>query len=235
MNILIVEDELIISEMMSIMLQELDYNILGMARNYDEAIEYLISEKIDIVLIDINLGSGKNGIELANYINNSSQLPFVFVTSNADVVTVNAAKKEKPFGYLQKPFNQDDLYAVIEIARLNFNRKLINRNQSSLEKNHLFIKDGTSLIKVLFDDLLFVKSDGNYLELHTNTKKYLIRNSLKEFKKELPKNLFLNSHRSYIVNLNKIESIGSNFLILNDIKIPLVRNYREELINLLNT
>lgn len=235
MNILIVEDELIISEMMSIMLQELDYNILGMARNYDEAIEYLISEKIDIVLIDINLGSGKNGIELANYINNSSQLPFVFVTSNADVVTVNAAKKEKPFGYLQKPFNQDDLYAVIEIARLNFNRKSINRNQSSLEKNHLFIKDGTSLIKVLFDDLLFVKSDGNYLELHTNTKKYLIRNSLKEFKKELPKNLFLNSHRSYIVNLNKIESIGSNFLILNDIKIPLVRNYREELINLLNT
>lgn len=235
MNILIVEDELIISEMMSIMLQELDYNILGMARNYDEAIEYLISEKVDIVLIDINLGSGKNGIELANYINNSSQLPFVFVTSNADVVTVNAAKKEKPFGYLQKPFNQDDLYAVIEIARLNFNRKSINRNQSSLEKNHLFIKDGTSLIKVLFDDLLFVKSDGNYLELHTNTKKYLIRNSLKEFKKELPKNLFLNSHRSYIVNLNKIESIGSNFLILNDIKIPLVRNYREELINLLNT
>lgn len=220
--------------MMSIMLQELNYNILGMARNYNEAVHFLQHNKLDIVLIDINLGSGKNGIELANYINKTLNIPFVFITSNADVSTVNLAKKEQPFGYLQKPFNKDDLYAVVEIARLNYQRKSFHQNKNYQDKNHLFIKDGTALVKIFYADLLFIKSDGNYLEIHTKNKKYLIRNSLKEIRKDLPIKLFLNTHRSYIVNCNKIESIGTNFLFIEDIKIPLVKNYREDLINSLN-
>lgn len=235
MEILIVEDELIISEMMADMLIDLGYNVVGQARNYNEATNFLNQKPVDIALLDINLGDGKDGVDLAKFINSEIHIPFIFISSNADVATVKRAKSESPFGYLQKPFDEQDLYSSIEVALINFSRSnLPSGDPLTTEirlKDSIFIKDGRQYIKVKLDDLIYIKSDGNYLELQTLSKMYLVRSTLKDFSKKLPLDIFGSCHRSYLINLTKIEEIGSNFVVVQGKKVPIVKEHRDMLIS----
>lgn len=113
---LIVEDEIIIAEDINQILESLNYEVVGIALKYSQAIEYLSTKAIDIVLIDIVLGGSKTGVDLAATINEEFKVPFIFLTSHADAATVKLAKSVHPRGYLLKPFTKDDIFATLEIA-----------------------------------------------------------------------------------------------------------------------
>src|SRR6187402_3834344 len=99
-RILVIEDELIIAEDMCNMLSNMGYGIVGNAMDYDEAIGFLEAEKPDLVLLDVNLGGKKDGIDLAEVINANYEVPFIFTTSYSDSVTLERAKKTNPINYL---------------------------------------------------------------------------------------------------------------------------------------
>ena len=103
-QIVIVEDELIIAEDVSNMLTRKGYEVMGIAMDYDEAIAILKVNKPDLILLDINLNSKKDGIDLANTINEFYGIPFIFTTSYSDSATLERAKKSNPINYLVKPF-----------------------------------------------------------------------------------------------------------------------------------
>ena len=119
-KILIVEDNVIIADDMQSMLEEIGYEIVDNVIVYEQAVEVLKSQEVDLVLIDIILASDKTGIDLGKHIRDNYNIPFIFVTSNSDRATVENAKTVKPNGYLVKPFEQQDLYTSIEIALSNF-------------------------------------------------------------------------------------------------------------------
>ena len=116
----IVEDEVIIAEDLKEILEELGYHVPDTAVSAEEAIDLIRNEKPDIVLVDIMLKGRMDGIELAKIINDSFDIPFIFVTSHADRATIERAKKTRPHGYIVKPFEEEDIFAAVEIAMNNF-------------------------------------------------------------------------------------------------------------------
>ncbi len=149
LKILIVEDEPVIAENISIYLDNNDFEVSGIAYDSDEAFEQLKHNTPDAVILDINLESEKDGIEIADYINKNIQVPFLFLTSYSDKNTLDKAKAVQPGGYIVKPFNERTLLASLEIAISNhaadINKKLpalslekINKYLLSLLSNREF-------------------------------------------------------------------------------------------------
>ena len=115
-RLLIVEDEGIIAADLAARLEHLDYVVVGTAASADEALAIARSQRPDLVLMDIVLQGPLTGIGAAKLIQDSLDIPIVFVTSHADPATVNRAVGATPFGYVVKPFNERELQATIEIG-----------------------------------------------------------------------------------------------------------------------
>lgn len=240
-RILIVEDELIIAEDMSNVLSGMGYEIIGIAMDFEEAITFLNEHKPDLILLDVNLGGKKDGINLAEEINLTFHIPFIFTTSYADKATLERAKKTNPINYLVKPFKHEQLFTAIEIAwhKLAEQTKTATTTEQQLEdaliiKDSLFIKDKFKYTKLLIADILWIKSEGNYLEIHTINKEEIVRATLNNFIGRLNKNNFFRTHKSYIINLDFLTKFETSTVTIGDSKIPITKIYAEELIKRLN-
>lgn len=231
-KILVVEDEIVIADNICDILEKLGYEVLEPVINYSEAIEQLETEKPDLALLDIQLAGKKDGIDLAWKIKEEYDIPFIFLTSNADPRTIERAKDLSPPAYLVKPFNRDDLYTSIELALHNFKAEEKKQDRSGEEvilKDSIFIKDKNLFHKIKFADIKYLKSEHVYVELHTvSKKKYLIRSTMNDFVDSLPSN-FYRTHRSYTVNLDYLDSINSRYILIDSEEVPIGKNYRDDL------
>ena len=128
LRILIVEDEPVIAENISMYLDNADFEVSGVAYDSAEANDQLQNNTPDAAILDINLESEEDGIEIASRINQKYQLPFLFLTSYSDKETLQRAKSVNPSGYIVKPFNEKTLLASLEIAisnhATNINKKM---------------------------------------------------------------------------------------------------------------
>lgn len=231
LKIVVVEDEVIIADNICNTLEDLGYDVAEPAISYTEAVSTIESYHPDLIILDIQLSGKKDGIDIAWKIREDYNIPFIFLTSNADKLTVDRAKKVDPPAYLVKPFDKDDLYTSIEIAVFNFSNKNETKSDMTIIKDALFIKQNKMLIKLKFDDIIFIKSDHIYIEIITiDKKKFLVRDSLNDYINKLSQN-FLRVHRSYIVNLTYLQTINHSLIILNNYEIPIGKNYREELLH----
>ncbi|WP_190808539.1 LytTR family DNA-binding domain-containing protein [Flagellimonas sp. S3867] len=246
-KILIVEDNVIIADDMQSMLEEIGYEIVDNVIVYEQAVDVLKNNHVDLVLIDIILASDKTGIDLGKHIRDVYNIPFIFVTSNSDRATVENAKMVKPDGYLVKPFEQQDLYTSIEIALSNFNyarkekTKEIAGNEgdaftsNSVLKDSIFVKKQHLYYRIQFGDIQFIKADNVYLEVNTVDKKFLVRSPLKDYLEKLPKNKFYRAHKSYIVNVDHIDAINSKDIMINNNLIPISKDFKEFIISSMNS
>lgn len=115
-TILIVEDEPAIAEDLSDILEHNGYSVSEVVYDYNEAIAYLKERKPDLVLLDINLNSHHNGIDLAKLLNTKYKIPFVFITSYADSDTIEEVVDLAPSGYLVKPYKEQDIITALALA-----------------------------------------------------------------------------------------------------------------------
>ena len=115
-QILIVEDEGLIAADMQRRLQRLGYAVPSIARSGEEALELIRSGPFDLVLMDIRLKGGMDGISTAEALKNSCEIPVVYITAHADHDTIQRAKLTEPFGYVLKPIGDGDLHSAVEIA-----------------------------------------------------------------------------------------------------------------------
>lgn len=238
LKILIVEDELIIAEDVKNMLSKMGYDVIGIAMDFDE-IETIIShQKPDLILLDVNLNSKKDGIEIAQIINEKFNIPFIFTTSYSDSVTINRAKETNPINYLVKPFKEEQLFTTIQLSlnKLAQNDPYTDAkcDDTIIIKDALFIKDKFKYTKLNINEILWIKSDGNYLEIQTTKKEELIRATLSNFIERLKSDFFFRTHKSYIVNLDFVTKIETNYVTIVSTKIPITKNYYDELIKKLN-
>lgn len=236
-NILIVEDELIIAQDIAISLKNAGYNVVAIAMDYGEGIEAIKNNKIDLILLDINLKGVKSGLDLARTINEEFSIPFIFTTSYADSDTIDEAKMLKPINYLVKPFQKEQLLTAIKIADFKIQNEDVddegNENDGTVFfiKNDIFIKDKLKYTRLNLDDILYIKSDGNYLEIYTEEEKpLLIRSSINTFFDKVNQTNFLQTHRSYIINLDHLTNFEMPFVTVKKAKIPITRKYSEILL-----
>jgi Response regulator of the LytR/AlgR family len=245
-RILIVEDNVIIADDMQSMLEEIGYEIVDNVIVYEQAVEVLKNNHVDLVLIDIILASDKTGIDLGKHIRENYNIPFIFVTSNSDRATVENAKTVKPDGYLVKPFEQQDLYTSIEIALSNFSysRKENSKEfedagesftSNSVLKDSIFVKKQHLYYRIQFKDIHFIKADNVYLEVNTVDKKFLVRSPLKDYLEKLPQNKFYRAHKSYIVNVDHIDAINSKDIVINNNLIPISKDFKDFILSSMNS
>ena len=245
-KILIVEDNVIIADDMQSMLEEIGYEIVDNVIVYEQAVEVLKSQEVDLVLIDIILASDKTGIDLGKHIRDNYNIPFIFVTSNSDRATVENAKTVKPNGYLVKPFEQQDLYTSIEIALSNFEYEgksvpaetaspAEKMGPNSVLKDSIFVKKQHLYYRIPFGDIQFIKADNVYLEVNTIDKKFLVRSPLKDYLQKLPRNKFYRAHKSYIVNVDHIDAVNSKDIMINNTLIPISKDFKEFILSAMNS
>lgn len=153
-EILIVEDDPVISQVLSGTLSTFGYSVCGQARSGDEAILQVIATNPDLVMMDIGLEGICDGIVAATYIHQFFSVPVVFCTGQSGGDSIERAKTAQPFGYLSKPFSDQELYGTIEIAL----------NSHALFMRRFGIK-GCKLDTLLSLDtgIMFLNNDGRVL------------------------------------------------------------------------
>jgi DNA-binding LytR/AlgR family response regulator len=245
-SILIIEDEVLIAQDLKEILEEVGYQKVFRARNFDQALEKFNAQTIDLVLLDINLHDAVTGIDIANYINQHFKIPFIFITSYSDTVTINSVKHTIPAGFLLKPYSKIHLLATIEIALHNYatntnaaiqsidNQSNLTHEESDvIINNHLLLKDNNHFVKVPLDKILWFESDKNYLQVKTADKKHMFRCSLKKIAVCLPAADFVKCHKQFIINVHQVDSFNSEQVIIKGQEIPISRNNQTAVLSLL--
>lgn len=203
------------------MLSELKYTVVGVAKNYAQALQRIAeADRIDLVMLDINLNETKDGIDLAAKLNELG-LPHIYLTSYSNPETVKRAATTSPAGYLLKPFTQADLYTTIELLRA--------RTYDS--QGSILLKEGRDAVRISTQDIVYVKSDNNYLEVLTEKKTHIIRHSMESFLEEVEDPNLVRTHRSFAVNIMKVEAIRGSELYMGKYKCPISRSYRQEFLD----
>lgn len=226
-KIVVVEDEIIIADHLCETLENLGYEVFEPAISFTEGKELIDTIRPDIAILDIHLSGRKDGIDLAKYIRENHDIPFIFLTSFADKATLERAKQVNPPAYLIKPFNKEELYTSIEIALFNYQK---TKNSQVKKKDFVFVKQKQLFVKILFKDILFLKSDHVYTEIFVkNGEKYIIRESLGEYANQLNED-FLRVHRSFIVNFQHITKVEANQLWINEFDVPISKQHRNDIL-----
>ena len=244
-SVLVVEDESIVSKDIQYSLKKLGYNVVGVAATGQKAIE-LCGEKLpDIILMDIMLKGDINGIQASTRIKEVYNIPVIFLTAYADENTLSKAKVTEPYAYIIKPFKEIDLHTSIEMAFYKHSKELeilkerdmlYNIVENKENKEFIFVKSKSRLIKLNTKDIFFIEALKDYVVINTLNKRYTIHSTMKDIERKMPQDFFLRVHRSYIVRLDKIAQIEQPNLILeeNNKIIPIGGSYKEELIKRIN-
>lgn len=208
-KLLIVEDEVLYADQMEMLIDKLGYHHLATLNNAEAVMRFLENNTPDLILMDVHINGEYDGIELTDMIRRQLEIPIIFVTSLIDDMTFKRASRTNAVNYLLKPFNQLQLQRTIELAILS-NTTNKERELSKIEnhgEDYFYIKSNNKLDKVLIDDIVYLESDAHYSLVYTENKKFIIHKSLSELHGMLSSTQFLRSHRSYVVNKEKIDEI----------------------------
>lgn len=217
-TILVVEDDFLNRRLTKKILLENGFQVFE-AKNASEAIETLKKEVIDLAILDINLGEGEiDGISLGKQIHDKFQIPFIYLTAYDTAKIIGEAVATSPYSYLTKPFKNSDLVASVEIA-------LIKSSNNKKQKPTISVKDGEYKVELPTDEINHIESEGNYLLFHTDKKIYKSRSTISQIIESLSTSTFVQVHRAFIVNKNKIEKSNSKSLVVRDVQIPVSKNF----------
>ena len=241
-KILIVEDEFIIAEHLRSVLEQLGHRVTGVAGRVSEALDSLRQDPPDLVLLDVNLRGELDGIDLAARLRAEHRIPFIFLTSQANAATVARAKQTRPYGYLVKPFDEQDIYVALEmaLAMAAAERAAVPvptppaGEPLTTSTDGLFLRDRKQMVKVKFSDLCWLEADGNYTTLHTTSGKHTTCHPLRHVEERLPAAHFVRVHKSFIVALQRISAFDSQALTVEGTLVPVGRAYQAGLMGRLN-
>lgn len=237
-NILIVEDDPMIAESLQDILECLEHSVGHVADNAESALQFLSEARPDLIMLDIQLKGGMDGIALADLIKEKYNIPFIFTTAFADKESISRASDMGPFGYVVKPYGMEDIHAALEVALRNFNvLQQLKQSQtfySTIKENHLYIKSDSRLIKVEDDKIQYVEARGDYVVFKTKTESYIVHSTLKNVESKLDSSKFLKVHRSFVINLDKIIDIEDSTVVIDQKVIPVSRAHRSDLMSRIN-
>lgn len=215
-RVIIIEDEFFAANHLSDLIASLGYLVTGVYHSGEEFLQKT-DWKFDVAVVDIFLSKKMTGLEVAKHLS-EHKIPFIFLTANQDSKTLKEAAHLSPKAYISKPFKTNDVIATLEMISYDLSPQIQIRGAHGVE-----------LINA--NNILFIKGDGAYVEIHTQKGMILQRKLLKEMESELP-DFFTRVHRSYLVNKQYVEQRASNSLLINGNEIPVSRSYRENLTNI---
>ncbi|MDD7886900.1 LytTR family DNA-binding domain-containing protein [Flavivirga sp. 57AJ16] len=216
-----------------------NYDLI-VANTIEDSLEMINNVSFDIAILDIFIDGMPKGINLANSINALiPKKPIIFLTSSMDRTVFECAKYTEPSSYLIKPFNPLELQYAIELAFEEFTRQpaAFATTNGVILQDYIFVKSDKIISKVNIKEVIYVETDANYCNLVTADQKYLIKVSLQKLLDQTLKPLFIQVHRSYVVNIDMIEHIylQDNLVIMeNGEKITLSHRFKSQILKTMN-
>ncbi len=224
-DILIVEDNLLIAETIRETLINAGYENVRIVVSVEEAVLEIKNSKPGLVLTDIELGKGKNGIDLGNLLNTTYFLPFIYITSHSSPEILSRAKHTHPNAYIVKPFKSADLLVAIEFALFN----AVHKGETIKEDEALVVKEGRAIVKINYSDIVWLESSGNYTIINlSNFKRRVIRDGLTEFENQLNPAYFIRIHKSFLVNKSFVTEVRAAKLFIKEHEFPIGRTYQTD-------
>lgn len=227
-KVLIVEDELIIAEELKEKLLLIGYEVFGPTDEPQKAIEIAIKEQPDILLLDINLNAEIDGVELAVQLREKVNAGIIFLTAYGDSKTINRAKKVKPAAYMLKPYDDKNLAVAIDLAFANLSADNAEMENAYLVNNAFFVKEKQHFVKINLNDIMFIEAKGSYSDLVTYQKTITISMNLKNLLAGIDTSDIYRIHRSFAINIHKIEAFDGSQVVIGNKKLPIASNYKED-------
>ena len=222
LNCVIIEDLKVAADYLLRCCEKSDrVNVTGQFPDVNSALEYLNSNTVDLLFLDVEM-PGATGFEL---LDNIAYKPKVILTTSKEKYAYNAFQYNVA-DFLKKPFTYNRFIEALDKIQANDEMPADKSNSA----NHIFIRSDGKLIRLNNDDILFIESMGDYVKFVTRDKKYVTYNTIKNLEEKINNNHFMKVHRSYIINLLKIDDIRENDLFINGIEIPISKNLRADVL-----
>ncbi|MGC9470347.1 MAG: LytR/AlgR family response regulator transcription factor [Bacteroidales bacterium] len=231
MNCIVVDDD----RMSRLVIEEFikKTNFLNLISSFSTAVEAIntitSNNQINLIFLDIEMPE-MSGID---FMNTLKQPPQIIIISSKEKYALDAFSYDVT-DYLLKPIAYPRFYRAVSKANSRYQLSRLDNHA----REEIFIKKGSSLVRLKLDDILWVEALENYVILNTFNEKYTIHFTMKAIEKKLPPAKFIRIHRSYIININKIAIIQDNLVEIetdHGLKgIPIGKSYKEQLMKDIN-
>jgi DNA-binding LytR/AlgR family response regulator len=231
MKIVLLEDEIIVASDIKSRLGSMGYKDVEIHDNGIDFLTHIDEHGADLCIVDININGDINGIETVTRMQSKIQIPIIYLTAQGDKATFEQAKSTKPSAYLLKPYNQFELQTTIELAIEQFEEQLEEKEEDrtlSIVEDKVFIKHNGRYDRINVNDILYLEAFGNYTEINTSDKKYTIVSQLGKLEVSLADSYMFRCHRSYILNLNKVDGFDDSCAFIEKKLIPISKGQRSE-------
>lgn len=220
---LIIDDEISSQKVLQYFIKETHVLVLkATCNNTAEAFKYLqLNNDVDLLFLDINMPQ-QSGLDFYKTLKNPPQVIFTtaYPQYAVDGFEVNA------IDYLLKPIAYERFLTAI-------NKILSNLNTSEKEDEFMVIKENKALHKVFFNNIQFVEAFGDYVKVHTKEKTITTHSTFSKLIENLPSN-FLRTHKSFSINLNKMNHLSGNQITVDSHTIPIGQIYKKSVLKALN-
>lgn len=224
-NCIAIEDEPLALKKLVGFIDKIEYlHCVQTFNNCIEAISYLKKNTIDLIFLDIQM-EDFTGIQ---FLETVTHRPAVIITTAYDKYALQGYELDV-VDYLLKPFTLQRFINAVDKAYNNISAKA-----NAGTKNYTFLKTEYRLEKVQFNDILYIEGKGEYLQVVTTQKKIMTLQNFRAMLDILPANNFIRIHKSYIVAIEKIESIERNRIKIQDVMLPISETYKEEFYSKIN-
>jgi two-component system LytT family response regulator len=199
--------------------------LIALCNSAFDALDYISTGKVDLVFVDINMPD-LNGLDFVRSLN---EKPFIIFTTAYSEYAVEGFKVDA-VDYLLKPIGYTDFLRAVNKVKTLTDLHNVHPEKTKTTGDHLFVKSDYRLMRINLNDIKYIESMHEYIRIHLiNNKPVMTLVSLKSIEEQLPKDKFMRVHRSYIVNLRRINLIERNRIIFdNNVYIPVSDNYKEK-------
>lgn len=223
---IIIEDEPLALEKTKDFVNKVPF--LNLSATFDNALTgltYLNNNKVDLLFLDINMDE-LTGIELLESSNINSQ---VIITTAYQEYALKGYELHIT-DYLLKPFSFNRFLQAVNKAQENLSQRTADK-----QVDFIFVKTENRLVKIMLNEIVYIEGMRDYRRIHTVNKKVMTLQNFSEFENSIPASLVCRVHKSYMVALNKIESIERSRIKIADQVIPISETYKEVFFQLINS
>jgi DNA-binding LytR/AlgR family response regulator len=223
-NCIVVDDEPIARKGILEYIRQVDYlNAVAQCKNAAEAAGLLQKNKIDLLFLDIQMPK-LSGIEFVKAL---ADPPLVIFTTAYSEYALEGFELDV-VDYLLKPISFPRFLKAVEKAQ---NYLLARKKEVSIDQDFFFIKCNGKIEKITMADVMYIEALANYVIIHTRQKKYITYLTFSGIEEQLPSDLFVRIHKSYIVAISAIQTIDGTEVITGSMRLPIGKNYRNDVMS----
>ena len=225
---IIIDDEPLAREGMKINIKEINFlELVGEFGDVEKANDFISHNNVDLMFLDIQMPK-ITGIDFLKSIKNP---PLTILTTAYPQFALEGYLLDI-VDYLVKPIRIERFIKAVNKAKEIYNYK--TQHQTDRELNYVYIKSDRKYVKLNFSDILYIEGLKDYVIIHVTGNKYITAMNIKTIHNQLPAKTFFRVSKSFIINIDKITEVDTDFILIDKKEIPIGKAYKEEFLNYLN-